>query len=502
MAVTFVASSAVATGTNPTVSLPAGVIEKDLLLLITTGTAAPTTPAGWTQRSAQGANGFITVLFKFATGTEAASQAVTLAGTTSKAVMLAYRGASAIDTVSGFTTAVGTSLAPGLTGNAFANELEISVYAGNNAVGAWGAAPSPTTSRVSSDPTAAVNGLLIVDETQAAAGNSTARTGTISTSHTLSSVAIAIIPSGRYWRGGTGTWTTTTTNWSFSSGGLGGAPAPTAQDPVFFDQAATYTVTLTGALTCLDMTVSAGTVTFSSTGTITSSGSMSLIAGTVWSATGLVTFNSTSTGRTVTTNSVTINSPLTFNGVGGVWSLGSAVTTGATLTTTLTSGTLALNGFDLTTGIFSSSAATTRSITFGTNNIVLAHTTAATVVLSMAIATGFTYTGTGGFTATAAVTRTFTFGTTGGTATNAPNLSLTLSGTAVQTFTTASWFNNLNFGTTAFNPGTTALNIDGDLTLSSGGTFTTLSVTMVGTGTITTAGKTIAAFVVNNGAGT
>ena len=73
----------------------------------------------------------------------------------------------------------------------------------------------------------------------------------------------------RYWVGGTGSWTTSsTTNWSASSGGSSGASVPTASDSVFFDQAGTYTVTLTGALTCLDLTVSAGTVTFTSTGTI------------------------------------------------------------------------------------------------------------------------------------------------------------------------------------------------------------------------------------------
>ena len=67
----------------------------------------------------------------------------------------------------------------------------------------------------------------------------------------------------RYWVGGTGTWnTTSTTNWSASSGGASGASVPTAADSVFFDQAGTYTVTLTGALTCLDFTHSAGAVTF------------------------------------------------------------------------------------------------------------------------------------------------------------------------------------------------------------------------------------------------
>ena len=63
----------------------------------------------------------------------------------------------------------------------------------------------------------------------------------------------------RYWVGGTGTWnTTSTTNWSASSGGSSGASVPTSADSVFFDQNSTYTVTMTGALNCLDITVSTG----------------------------------------------------------------------------------------------------------------------------------------------------------------------------------------------------------------------------------------------------
>jgi hypothetical protein len=499
MAVSFVAASAVVTGANPTVAVPSGYAQGDLLVIVTTGTATPTTPAGWTQSGVQGGTGFITILSKFASGTEA-SVAVTLAGTTSKAVMLAYNGASAIDTVSGFTTATAaTSVATGLTGNAFANELEVSIFVGNNVAGTW-TAPALTTSRVNSSPTTAVNGMLIVDETQAAAGNSTSRTGTISTSHTLSAVAFSIIPSGRYWVGGTGTWSTATTNWAFTSGGASGAPAPTAQDNVFFDQAATYTVTLTGALTCFDMTVSAGTVTFTSTGTITNSGSISLIAGTTWSATGLLTFNSTSSGRTINTSQITINSPITLNGVGGVWSLGSNMINAYTLTTTLTNGSLILNGFNWNTGYFSSNNSNTRNITFGTNNIVLLHLTAGQTVVDMANATGFTCTGTGKFSSDTSTTGTYVFGTTGGTSSNSPNLTLTGSGTAVQTFTTGSWFNTLNFNVSAFNPGTTSLNLN-SLTLSSGGTFSTLTATMVGSGTITSSTNTTLGALTINGTG-
>ena len=297
----------------------------------------------------------------------------------------------------------------------------------------------------------------------------------------------------RFWVGGTGTWnTTSTTNWSASSGGASGASVPTAADSVFFDQATTYTVTMTGALLCLDITVSAGTVTFATgtTPTLAVTGSMSLVAGTVWNSTGTITFNATTTGKTITTNGTTINGAVTFAGVGGGWSLGSALTTGATLTTTLTNGALTLNGFDLTTGIFSSSNANTRSIIFGNNNIILAHTTAAQTVLNMATSTGCTVTtGTGGFVTDASVTRTLTTGTV---TSAAANLTFTGSGSSAITITSNTFYKNIDFGTIASTIGTALLTLSGNVTLSTGGTFTGLSFNMGGNGTtITSKGRTI-----------
>jgi fibronectin-binding autotransporter adhesin len=96
---------------------------------------------------------------------------------------------------------------------------------------------------------------------------------------------------------------------------------------------------LTGALLCLDFTVSAGTVTFSSTGTLAVSGSMTLLAGTLWTATGRITFNATTTGKTLTTNGVSFAAPFTFSGAGGAWTLSSALTTTAILGITVTAGT-------------------------------------------------------------------------------------------------------------------------------------------------------------------
>lgn len=178
----------------------------------------------------------------------------------------------------------------------------------------------------------------------------------------------------RYWVGGSGTWnTTSTTNWSASSGGASGASVPTAVDSVFFDQAGTYTVTCTGALTCLDITVSAGTVTFASgtTPTFAISGSMSLVAGTVWSSTGAITFNATTTGKTITTNGVTISTFIVFNGVGGGWTLGSALTLSSTNAITVTNGSFDTGNYNITCGGIASNNSNVRTITLGSSTLSL-----------------------------------------------------------------------------------------------------------------------------------
>ena len=192
----------------------------------------------------------------------------------------------------------------------------------------------------------------------------------------------------RYWVGGTGTWnTTSTTNWSASSGGASGASVPTVADSVFFDQAGTYTVTMTGALACLDITVSAGTVTFA-TGTaptLNVRGSMSLLAGTVWNSTGTITFTATTTGQTITTNGTSLNGGVTFNGAGGAWTLGSALTISSASSLSILQGTFSTSNYSVSCGIFSSSGTLTRAINLGSSTITYG------VAISGAI---FTLTGT------------------------------------------------------------------------------------------------------------
>jgi hypothetical protein len=245
----------------------------------------------------------------------------------------------------------------------------------------------------------------------------------------------------RYWVGGTGTWnTSSTTNWSATSGGGSGASVPTVADSVFFDQAGTYTVTMTGALACLDITVSAGTVTFATgtTPTLNVRGSMSLLAGTVWSSTGTITFSSTTTGRTVTTNGVTISGVIDFNGVGGGWTLGSALSTSAlaNIGVTVTAGTFDTGNYNLTARFFSSSNSNTRTVNLGSSTITLNNDTATSI--SFLTSTGLTFNaGTSSFVIT-------TPGTVNGGGQTFYNISFTSTSSAnVRAITGANTFNNL-----------------------------------------------------------
>lgn len=197
----------------------------------------------------------------------------------------------------------------------------------------------------------------------------------------------------RYWVGGTGTWnTTSTTNWSTSSGGSSGASVPTTSDSVFFDQAGTYTVTMTGALNCNDITVSAGTVTFATgtTPTLAISGSMSLLTGTVWSSNGAITFNATTTGKTVTTNGVTLSGSITFNGTGGEWTLSSALTSASSITVTAGAFNTSSSGnYSITTTQFNSSGTAIRTINLNASSVNLS--TTSSLAFNIPITTNLTF---------------------------------------------------------------------------------------------------------------
>ena len=170
-----------------------------------------------------------------------------------------------------------------------------------------------------------------------------------------------------------------------------------------------------------------------------------------------------------------------------------AVTANASSNVTLNSGTLNLNGFTLSTRIFSSSNTNTRSIAFGSGTIALA---GSGTVLNMATATGFSFTGTSNFTRNQAATATVTFGTTGGSTTNAPNLTVNAGASAL---TISGWYRSVNFtGSTCTVSG--SFNFAGtSVTLDPGGTYTGLSFFTFNPCQLFSNGRTLGSITANSG---
>jgi hypothetical protein len=197
----------------------------------------------------------------------------------------------------------------------------------------------------------------------------------------------------RYWVGGSGNWdATSTANWATSSGGAGGASAPTSADDVIFDANSNtlvlpFTVTVTGdsaaPAVCNDFSTGgaggaldgAMTLAFGTTGYIDSYGSVTFPATnfsiTAGATTTRLTFKATTTGKTFTTNGVSLGSVVVaFSGIGGAWTLGSAFT--STTTIFILNGTFDTGNYNITAGAFRdnlSSLEGTRIINLGSSTV-------------------------------------------------------------------------------------------------------------------------------------
>lgn len=92
-----------------------------------------------------------------------------------------------------------------------------------------------------------------------------------------------------------------------------------------------------------------------------------------WSSgSGTTTFAATSGTKSITTNGVTMQCAVTFNGIGGTWQLQSNMTVGISFLTTLTAGAVDMNTYNLSTGRFTLTAsANARSINFHSNEITI-----------------------------------------------------------------------------------------------------------------------------------
>jgi len=178
---------------------------------------------------------------------------------------------------------------------------------------------------------------------------------------------------------------TTSTNTTLSSQNMSaatiGASVPTASDNVFFDansNLGTTSFTITMANTprvCNNLTISGldGTMTLAGTSIgLTVSGSLSFPATSFTKTyTGLTTFNATSTGKTITPNGKTFANGVTFDGVGGAWTLGSALDC-TTSTITLNNGTFDTGGYAVTAGaLVSDNNASGRTLNLNSSTVTL-----------------------------------------------------------------------------------------------------------------------------------
>jgi hypothetical protein len=271
------------------------------------------------------------------------------------------------------------------------------------------------------------------------------------------------------------------------------------------DTTSTDIKTLTGSWGDIDLTGVTGTYT---EGVATCFGNFNAgSTATIASSSSALTFASTSGTKTITTNGQTLNFPLTFGGIGGRWQLQDSLTSGTTRQLSLTAGTLDLNGYTLTTGLFYSSASSiwqVRALAFGSGNITLTGSGTVWNTLNASALVDFSRTGTptvnvanNSATATTISTGPMTEG-------KALDFNFT-TGTYTLTDTSAVYrsVNLTGFGGTFANNARTyygSLNVGSTATMTAGANAQTFAATS-GTWSITTNGRTLDFPLTFNGAG-
>ena len=199
---------------------------------------------------------------------------------------------------------------------------------------------------------------------------------------------------------GTTVWNTLS-NWRVESAtpGVPGATQPAAlpgsgDDVVLYrTTSGTSSITLsTTVALCRNISVGTNITTLAFTGAsgaMTVSGSMNLsgASGAVtWTATGVLTFNATTSGQTINTKAASIAGPLRFDGVGGVWTLGSNLTTTAASVLAIANGTLdtsSVGNYSITTpGALTLSASATVGLNLNNSTVNLTGFTFGTLTIN------------------------------------------------------------------------------------------------------------------------
>jgi hypothetical protein len=179
-----------------------------------------------------------------------------------------------------------------------------------------------------------------------------------------------------YWVGGTGNWNDTA-RWSTSSGGGGGAALPTSLDDVIFNSASNataYTSTVNATSRCNALTIAgpaSGNVTLAGSSVLICHGNVTFPAtGLTRTFTGGLILSGSTTGKTITTNGVTLGGYVQIYGMDSEWTLGSALDNGASAFY-VDYGVFKASTYNLTTSSIFSNGASSRTIDFGSGTINL-----------------------------------------------------------------------------------------------------------------------------------
>lgn len=175
----FISAGSVASGGNPTVSMPSGTLDNCMLIMVLTASGSgANTSSGWNRD--YDASASLMLFYKSYDGSEGASVSITGGALESSAVILAYKGVCALDGASTVATASGSSPLDVSTNSVSAtktNSMVMTIYTDDATRNITSVStPAGTTNRVAVIGTNSKADLHIYDELQTASGATSSRT--------------------------------------------------------------------------------------------------------------------------------------------------------------------------------------------------------------------------------------------------------------------------------------------------------------------------------------